>query len=140
MWAKKLHTARSRNDQVALDLRMYLKDEIKALQALVLAVMQALHTQAEANKDAIMPGYTHLQRAQPITFGQQLLAYAMMLERDYGRLADAYKRTDASPIGCCALAGTTYPTDRCLKRRSSALPPCVKTVSTAYRTEISAWS
>ena len=109
---KKLHTARSRNDQVALDLRMYLKDEIKALQALVLAVMQALHTQAEANKDAIMPGYTHLQRAQPITFGQQLLAYAMMLERDYGRLADAYKRTDASPIGCCALAGTTYPTDR----------------------------
>ena len=86
MWAKKLHTARSRNDQVALDLRMYLKDEIKALQALVLAVMQALHTQAEANKDAIMPGYTHLQRAQPITFGQQLLAYAMMLERDYGRL------------------------------------------------------
>ena len=104
--------ALQRNDQVALDLRMYLKDEIKALQALVLAVMQALHTQAEANKDAIMPGYTHLQRAQPITFGQQLLAYAMMLERDYGRLADAYKRTDASPIGCCALAGTTYPTDR----------------------------
>ena len=109
---KKLHTARSRNDQVALDLRMYLKDEINALQSLVLTVIQALHTQAVANKDAIMPGYTHLQRAQPITFGQQLLAYAMMLERDYGRLTDAYKRTDASPIGCCALAGTTYPTDR----------------------------
>ena len=94
---KKLHTARSRNDQVALDLRMYLKDEINALQSLVLTVIQALHTQAVANKDAIMPGYTHLQRAQPITFGQQLLAYAMMLERDYGRLTDAYKRTDASP-------------------------------------------
>ena len=109
---KKLHTARSRNDQVALDLRMYLKDEINALQSLVLTVIQALHTQAVANKDAIMPGYTHLQRAQPITFGQQLLAYAMMLERDYGRLTDAYKRTDTSPIGCCALAGTTYPTDR----------------------------
>ena len=109
---KKIHSGRSRNDQVALDLRMYLKDEINALQSLVLTVIQALHTQAVANKDAIMPGYTHLQRAQPITFGQQLLAYAMMLERDYGRLTDAYKRTDTSPIGCCALAGTTYPTDR----------------------------
>ena len=86
---------------------MYLKDEINALQSLVLTVIQALHTQAVANKDAIMPGYTHLQRAQPITFGQQLLAYAMMLERDYGRLTDAYERTDASPIGCCALAGTS---------------------------------
>ena len=109
---KKIHSGRSRNDQVALDLRMYLKDEINALQSLVLTVIQALHTQAVANKDAIMPGYTHLQRAQPITFGQQLLAYAMMLERDYGRLTDAYKRTDTSPIGCCALAVTTYPTDR----------------------------
>ena len=109
---KKLHTARSRNDQVALDLRLYLKDEIAALQSLVLAVISSLHAQASAHKDTIMPGYTHLQRAQPITFGQQLLAYAMMLERDYGRLADAGKRMDASPIGCCALAGTTYPTDR----------------------------
>ena len=109
---KKLHTARSRNDQVALDLRLYLKDEIAALQSLVLAVISSLHAQASAHKDTIMPGYTHLQRAQPITFGQQLLAYAMMLERDYGRLADAGRRMDASPIGCCALAGTTYPTDR----------------------------
>ena len=109
---KKLHTARSRNDQVALDLRLYLKDEIAALQSLVLAVISSLHAQASSHKDTIMPGYTHLQRAQPITFGQQLLAYAMMLERDYGRLADAGRRMDASPIGCCALAGTTYPTDR----------------------------
>ena len=109
---KKLHTARSRNDQVALDLRLYLKDEIAALQSLVLAVISSLHAQASAHKDTIMPGYTHLQRAQPITFGQQLLAYAMMLERDYGRLTDAGRRMDASPIGCCALAGTTYPTDR----------------------------
>ena len=109
---KKLHTARSRNDQVALDLRLYLKDEIAALQSLVLAVISSLHAQASAHKDTIMPGYTHLQRAQPITFGQQLLAYAMMLKRDYGRLADAGRRMDASPSGCCALAGTTYPTDR----------------------------
>ena len=76
----------------------------------MLAVISSLHAQASAHKDTIMPGYTHLQRAQPITFGQQLLAYAMMLERDYGRLADAGRRMDASPIGCCALAGTTYPT------------------------------
>ena len=109
---KKLHTARSRNDQVALDMRLYLKEECARLQALILDVIAALHTQASAHKDTIMPGYTHLQRAQPITFGQQLLAYAMMLERDYGRVADACARMDASPIGCCALAGTTYPTDR----------------------------
>ena len=79
---KKLHTARSRNDQVALDMRLYLKEECARLQALILDVIAALHTQASAHKDTIMPGYTHLQRAQPITFGQQLLAYAMMLERD----------------------------------------------------------
>ena len=109
---KKLHTARSRNDQVALDIRMYLKGECARLHALLLDVIQSLHAQAAQHKDTIMPGYTHLQRAQPITFGQQLLAYAMMLMRDYGRISDAYARMDASPIGCCALAGTTYPTDR----------------------------
>ena len=109
---KKLHTARSRNDQVALDIRMYLKGECDRLHALLLDVIQSLHAQAAQHKDTIMPGYTHLQRAQPITFGQQLLAYAMMLMRDYGRISDAYARMDASPIGCCALAGTTYPTDR----------------------------
>ena len=109
---KKLHTARSRNDQVALDLRMYLRHETQDIIALTKDVLAALVEQAGAHKGDILPGYTHLQRAQPITFGQQLLAYAMMLERDYGRLTDAGRRMDASPIGCCALAGTTYPTDR----------------------------
>lgn len=109
---KKLHTARSRNDQVALDLRLYLKDEIAALQSLVLAVISSLHAQASAHKDTIMPGYTHLQRAQPITFGHHLMAYAMMLLRDIDRMQDAVRRMNVSPIGCCALAGTTYDTDR----------------------------
>ena len=100
---KKLHTARSRNDQVALDLRMYLKDEIND----IIAKLKALEY-----KCAIMPGYTHLQRAQPITFGHHLLAYAMMFLRDIERLSDCYKRTNICPIGSCALAGTTYNTDR----------------------------
>ena len=109
---KKLHTARSRNDQVALDLRLYLRQEIAALRALVLELLAAVTDKAEQYKTAILPGYTHLQRAQPITFGHHLMAYAMMLQRDVGRLDDAAKRMDVSPIGCCALAGTTYPTDR----------------------------
>ena len=109
---KKLHTARSRNDQVALDIRMYLRDEIDALTALVKALIIAITDKAEHYADAIMPGYTHLQRAQPITFGHHLMAYAMMLLRDLGRLADCRKRMNQSPIGCCALAGTTYDTDR----------------------------
>ena len=109
---KKLHTARSRNDQVALDLRMYLRDEIAEIDALVRALLEALCSQAEAHKAAIMPGYTHLQRAQPVTFGHHMMAYAMMLLRDLGRLADCAKRMNVSPIGCCALAGTTYDTDR----------------------------
>ena len=119
---KKLHTARSRNDQVALDIRMYLKGECDRLHALLLDVIQSLHAQAAQHKDAIMPGYTHLQRAQPITFGQQLLAYAMMLMRDYGRVSDAYARMNASPIGCCALAGTTYPTDRVWEAQKLGFP------------------
>ena len=109
---KKLHTARSRNDQVALDVRMYLRDEIDAISAVVKELVQAVTKKAEAYKDAIMPGYTHLQRAQPITFGHHLMAYAMMLLRDLDRLADTRKRMNQSPIGCCALAGTTYDTDR----------------------------
>ena len=119
---KKLHTARSRNDQVALDIRMYLKGECDRLHALLLDVIQSLHAQAAQHKDTIMPGYTHLQRAQPITFGQQLLAYAMMLMRDYGRVSDAYARMNASPIGCCALAGTTYPTDRVWEAQQLGFP------------------
>ncbi|MBO5129691.1 MAG: argininosuccinate lyase [Oscillospiraceae bacterium] len=109
---KKLHTARSRNDQVALDIRMYLRDEINEIIDLVKMLIVAVTNQAQQYKDAIMPGYTHLQRAQPITFGHQLMAYAMMLLRDIDRLADCKKRMNQSPIGCCALAGTTYNTDR----------------------------
>ena len=109
---KKLHTARSRNDQVALDIRMYLRDEIDEISALTLDLIEAVTNQAETYADTIMPGYTHLQRAQPITFGHHLMAYAMMLLRDLDRLADTRKRMNLSPIGCCALAGTTYETDR----------------------------
>jgi len=109
---KKLHTARSRNDQVALDLRLYLAEKTDDLTALVKELVGAVTDKAEEYKDTILPGYTHLQRAQPITFGHHLMAYAMMLLRDLERLADAKKRTLVSPIGCCALAGTTYDTDR----------------------------
>ena len=109
---KKLHTARSRNDQVALDLRMYLRAEIDEITELVKDVIEAILEQAQANKSVIMPGYTHLQRAQPILFSHHLMAYAMMLLRDLDRLADCRKRMNVSPIGCCALAGTTYNTDR----------------------------
>jgi len=109
---KKLHTARSRNDQVALDLRMYLREEIDEITVLVKDVINAILEQAQANKSVIMPGYTHLQRAQPILFSHHLMAYAMMLLRDLDRLADCRKRLNVSPIGCCALAGTTYNTDR----------------------------
>lgn len=109
---KKLHTARSRNDQVALDFRMYLRDEIDEITELVRQLGQVVTDKAETYADAIMPGYTHLQRAQPITFGHHLMAYAMMLLRDLGRLSDCRRRMNVSPIGCCALAGTTYHTDR----------------------------
>ncbi len=109
---KKLHTARSRNDQVALDIRMYLREEIDTIDALVRGLLDAVLVQAEQNKAVILPGYTHLQRAQPITFGHHLMAYAMMLLRDLSRLADCRKRMNISPIGSCALAGTTYATDR----------------------------
>ena len=109
---KKLHTARSRNDQVALDIRMYLRTEIDEITGLTKKLLAAIVSKAEEYKSAIMPGYTHLQRAQPITFGHHLMAYAMMLLRDLDRLADCRKRMNLSPIGCCALAGTTYDTDR----------------------------
>ena len=109
---KKLHTARSRNDQVALDLRLYMRDEVAVIRDQLLSLIGAIKGQAEANTDAIMPGYTHLQRAQPITLAQHLLAYAMMFMRDVTRLDDAVARMNYSPLGSCALAGTTYPTDR----------------------------
>ena len=109
---KKLHTARSRNDQVALDLRLYLRDEVDDITEKTLKLISVINVKAQEYKSAIMPGYTHLQRAQPITFGHHLMAYAMMLMRDTGRLADCRGRMNISPIGCCALAGTTYATDR----------------------------
>ena len=109
---RKLHTARSRNDQVALDTRLYLRDMTADTIELIAKLIDALCAQAEKNADAVMPGYTHLQRAQPITFAHQLLAYGMMLARDIGRLSDAAKRMNVSPLGACALAGTTYPIDR----------------------------
>ncbi len=109
---KKLHTARSRNDQVALDIRMYLRNQIDEISVQVKGLIAAVTDKAEAYCDTIMPGYTHLQRAQPVTFGHHLMAYSMMLLRDLQRLSDCRKRMNQSPIGCCALAGTTYDTDR----------------------------
>ena len=109
---KKLHTARSRNDQVALDLRMYLRDKCKEILSLILDLVETIKNKAEEYSDVIMPGYTHLQRAQPILFSHHILAYAQMFVRDYGRLVDASNRMNVSPLGSCALAGTTYNTDR----------------------------
>ncbi len=109
---KKLHTARSRNDQVALDLRLYMRDEANDVIAMLKELIGVTLEQAKANKETIMPGYTHLQRAQPITFAHHLLAYCMMFLRDITRIEDALKRMNYSPLGSCALAGTTYPTNR----------------------------
>ena len=126
---KKLHTARSRNDQVALDLRMYLRTECDEILALISDVMQAVLEVAEENTDAIMPGYTHLQRAQPILFSHQLLAYVSMFMRDRERIEDAKKRMNISPIGSCALAGTTYPTDRAFEAEQLGFDaPCVNSI------------
>ena len=112
---KKLHTARSRNDQVALDVRLYLREQIDTITGQLRELAAALTEKAEQHKSTILPGYTHLQRAQPVTFGHHLLAYAMMLLRDIDRLGDCRCRMNQSPIGCCALAGTTYPTDRVME-------------------------
>ena len=109
---KRLHTGRSRNDQVALDIRMYLKDESHQIKALIKALLETLIKMAEEHYDTIMPGYTHLQRAQPITFAHHLMAYFQMFRRDIDRLEDAYKRMNIMPLGSGALAGTTYPLDR----------------------------
>ncbi len=109
---KKLHTARSRNDQVAVDIRLYLKEEAEGIIQMLQTLLDAILHQAKQHKTTIMPGYTHLQRAQPITFAHHLLAYGMMFTRDIGRIQDAVKRMNYSPLGSCALAGTTYDTDR----------------------------
>ena len=109
---KKLHTARSRNDQVALDMRLYMRDYADKVTSDLKALATELKEKAKADIDVIMPGYTHLQHAQPVLFSHHLLAYAMMFIRDIQRIADCRKRINVSPIGCCALAGTTYDTDR----------------------------
>ena len=109
---KRLHTARSRNDQVAVDVRMYLRDEAEDIVALLKQLIADITDRAEECRGVIVPGYTHLQRAQPITFGHHLMAYAMMFLRDISRLEDAAKRMNLSPLGSCALAGTTYNTNR----------------------------
>ena len=110
---KRLHTGRSRNDQVALDIRLNLRAASEHIQGQIKELINVLCDQAEKGAGYVMPGYTHLQRAQPVTFGHQLMAYAWMLLRDLGRLQDATKRMDAEcPLGSGALAGTTYPLDR----------------------------
>ena len=109
---KRLHTARSRNDQVALDLRLYLLEQSDKIDSALKAFIAVILKKAEENYDAVMPGYTHLQRAQPVTFGHHLMAYASMLLRDRERLSDCKKRMAVSPLGSGALAGTTYPLDR----------------------------
>lgn len=109
---KKLHTARSRNDQVALDLRLYLKERASEIREQIVSLLEVLSIKAEENQKTILPGYTHLQRAQPITFAHHLLAYAEMFKRDLSRLDDAVKRMNYSPLGSCALSGTTFATDR----------------------------
>ena len=109
---KRLHTARSRNDQVALDLRLYVRREIGEIGGQITELLEELCTLAEANAETVMPGYTHLQRAQPITFGHHLMAYANMFRRDAKRLENCLEGMDELPLGCGALAGTTYPIDR----------------------------
>ena len=110
--AGKLHTGRSRNDQVATDLRLWTKGALLALMSGVLDLADALTETADANSGIAMPGYTHLQRAQPVLLAHHLLAYVAMLHRDLDRLEDAYRRTDVMPLGAGALAGVTYPIDR----------------------------
>ncbi|ACM19487.1 argininosuccinate lyase [Geotalea daltonii FRC-32] len=109
---KRLHTGRSRNDQVALDIRLYLRDELVEISAYLDLLVDSLLTQAEKNIDVIMPGYTHLQTAQPILFAHHMLAYVEMFKRDKGRMEDCLKRTNILPLGAGALAGTTFPIDR----------------------------
>jgi len=109
---KKLHTGRSRNDQVATDIRLYLRDELAAIQELLIRLCQNLVEQASRHYDSIMPGFTHLQTAQPVTFGHHLMAWFEALKRDYQRLSDCRQRINIMPLGAAALAGTSYPIDR----------------------------
>lgn len=126
---KRLHTARSRNDQVATDLRLYLRGQIDETISLLHSAIAALKEKAAEYADAVMPGYTHLQRAQPVTMGHYLCAYAMMLVRDAGRLEDTRKRLNQCPLGACALAGTTFPTDRAMTAAALGFDgPCLNSL------------
>ena len=115
---KRLHTARSRNDQVAVDVRLYMRDRVEEIKEQILDLIDSILSVAKEHQTDIMPGYTHLQRAQPIIFAHHLLAYVAMLKRDYTRLTDAVKRMNVSPLGACALAGTTYPISREMTSRA----------------------
>ena len=115
---KKLHTARSRNDQVAVDIRLYMRGKCEEIQTLLLDLIDAIVSVADAHQNDIMPGYTHLQRAQPIVFAHHLLAYAEMFRRDLTRIEDAKARMNVSPLGACALAGTTYPISRSMTSKA----------------------
>ncbi|QTM98057.1 argininosuccinate lyase [Sediminibacillus dalangtanensis] len=108
----KLHTGRSRNDQVALDMRLYLREAVVTISQLLLDLQRALHKQAEGHLETVLPGYTHLQRAQPVLFAHHMMAYVFMFQRDIERLSDSWKRVNQSPLGAGALAGTTFPIDR----------------------------
>src|SRR5579859_385237 len=116
--AGRLHTARSRNDQVATDFRLWVRDAIDALDRQLQGLQRALIGRAEQHAATIMPGFTHLQPAQPVTFGHHLLAYVEMFGRDRGRLADCRKRTNESPLGAAALAGTSFPIDRAMTAKA----------------------
>lgn len=109
---KKLHTGRSRNDQVALDMKLYTRDEILELKGLLITLMETIHKMMKENTETYMPGFTHLQKAQPVTFAHHIGAYMEMFKRDFSRLEDIYKRMNLCPLGAGALAGTTYPLDR----------------------------
>ncbi len=109
---KKLHTGRSRNDQVALDMKLYTRDEVVAIKELIKELLLTLHKLMKENLDTYMPGFTHLQKAQPVTFAHHVGAYMEMFKRDYDRLSDIYDRMNYCPLGAGALAGTTYPLDR----------------------------
>ena len=137
---KRLHTARSRNDQVALDFRMYVREQIPVIVGQLLELETVLCRQAKKHQTAVMPGYTHLQRAQPISFAQHLMAYAAMFRRDVTRLEDCGARLDECPLGSGALAGTTYPIDRWETARPWASPHPWATPWTASATGTTRWS
>ena len=138
--AGRLHTARSRNDQVATDFRLWVRESIDAADAALDGLLRALLAQAEAGADWVMPGFTHLQVAQPVTWGHHMMAYVEMLARDRARLRDARARMNECPLGAAALAGTSFPIDRDATARSWASSGPARTASTRSATAISRWN